>query len=538
MDLLLTSLGILPIILVLILMGIFNMPAKKVMPIAAVIAIIIAIIFWKMPMDWLFASIADGTLTALDIMLIVIGALLLIEIMKKSKRINVIIANLKSISKDSRVQLVIIGWAFVCFLEGIAGFGTPTAIVAPLLVALGYPTVAAVAIPLMFDTAPTTFGAVGVPISYGIPTAIPGISEAILRETAIYSAMLHSIVALFLPLAAILILTRFFTKEKSWKLGFDATAFAFVGSISFIIPYTLTAIYIGPELPSIIGAITALIIIIIFAKKKWLMPKKEWHFDLEKSIDEKVHKHISEKGIEVNLKSTLIAWLPYFMVAIILIITRIKSLGIYDLIRKVTITVPELFGTTITYNNFILYHPGTIFIIIAIISSIIFKMQTKEVVESFYSTFRKLVPAIITLIFTIILVKVLLNSGNAGMKSMLIIPAEALAGMVGVAWYAVAPFIGSLGSFISGSNTVSNILFSALHEGIANDLGRNLALLLALQAVGGAVGNMICIHNIVAGCSTVGIAGQESKILRVTLIPSLIYASIIGIVGMILILMI
>ncbi|MCB9359109.1 L-lactate permease [Candidatus Woesearchaeota archaeon] len=524
MDVLLTILGLFPIVLVLVLMGVFNMAAKKVMPIAAIVAIIIAIFFWDMPSNWLYASIAGGVLTALDIILIVLGALLLIEVMQKSKRIDIIISNLKSISGDSRVELVIIGWVFVCFLEGIAGFGTPTAIVAPLLVALGYPTIAAVAIPLMFDTVPTTFGAVGVPVNYGIPTAIPGISDATLQQVAIYSAFLHSIVALVLPLAALLILTRFFTKEKSWMLGLKAWRFALLGSISFIVPYLLTAIFIGPELPSIVGSIIALIITITFAKKRWLVPKEEWHF-----------KKIEGKDMHVTKVQTMNAWLPYGLVAIILVVTRIKELGVQDLVRSVVISWSNMFGTTAGYSNPILYNPGTIFIFVAVICAIIFGMKKEEFFSAFTDTIKKLVPAIIALVFTIILVKVLLNSGSADMKSMLILPAEALAGVVGNLWYAFAPFIGSLGSFISGSNTVSNILFSALHEGIASDLGKNLALLLALQAVGGAIGNMICIHNIVAGCSTVGIAGQESKILRVTIIPSLIYALIIGVVGMILV---
>ncbi|MFT4326510.1 MAG: L-lactate permease [Candidatus Woesearchaeota archaeon] len=519
--------AIIPIVVVLILMGVFSWPAKKVMPIAAIISILIARLIWGMHLNWVNASIISGTLIAFEIILIVFGALLLIAVMQKSKKIDVIISNLTSISPDSRVIVIIVGWAFVCFLEAIAGFGTPTAIVAPLLVALGFPAIAAVSIPLIFDSVPVTFGAVGVPINHGIPTAIQGISQEMLMEVTLYSALFHGVVGLFLPLATLGMLTRYFAKEKSWKLGFGAWKFALLGSVSFVVPYVLTAWLIGPELPSIIGSLVCLAVTITFAKKKWLMPKTVWHY-----------KHTPAK--KVGAKESILAWMPYGLVATILIATRIPALGLQALVRSVQITFTNILGTSITYANPILYNPGTIFVVVALFCAALFKVSFKDTIRLVDDTIFKLIPATITLVFTIILVRVLLNSGaNAsGFESMILIPAEALANTLGISWYAFAPFIGSLGSFISGSNTVSNILFAAFQQGVALNLGTSVALVLALQAVGGGIGNMICIHNIVAGCSTVGMNGQESKVLRTTLVPSLVYAAIVGLLGLLAVLFI
>ena len=522
MALVLTLLALSPIILVIILIAIFNWPASKAMPVSAIYTLLLAKFYWGMHADWMSASVISGALTAIDILLIVLGALLLIGIMKKSKKIDVIIADLKSITPDSRIQMIIIGFAFVSFLEGIAGFGTATAIAAPLLVVLGFPAVAAVSLPLILDAIPVTFGAVGVPINYGIPIAVEGLTPEVLRQISLQSALLHSSAAIFLPLLVCGILTRFFSDKKSWKLGFGVWKFALIVSIAFIIPYVAISWYLGPELPSIVGSLVALFTGVILAKKKIAMPKKVWAF-----------KHDNHHP-KITLKKNLVAWSPYILVSVLLITTRFQG-PIQDWFRSITINYNGILGTTLNYSLPVLFNPGTIFIIVSLIAAIYFKMKFKDIGSTITNVLKKLVPVSIALIFTIIIVRLLLNSNyNAsGLESMLLIPAQALAATLGVSWFFFAPFIGSLGAFISGSNTVSNILFAGFQYNIAQNLGLGTTFVLALQAVGGGIGNMICVHNIVAACSTVGITGQEGSIFRATIIPSLIYAAYIGIIALI-----
>src|SRR3989344_1404293 len=179
--------SLLPIILIIFLMGFLSWSAKKTMPLAAILSIILSIFVWKMNTNWILASSIKGALTAFNIMLIIFGALCLMYTIKAAKLMDAIIEDFKILTPDSRLQTIIIAWLFVAFLEGIAGFGTPAAITAPLLLILGFPALVAVSLPLIFDTIPVTFGAVGVPITIGLKTSVPNLSLEALKQIGVYS---------------------------------------------------------------------------------------------------------------------------------------------------------------------------------------------------------------------------------------------------------------------------------------------------------------------------------------------------------------
>ncbi|MFP4523393.1 MAG: L-lactate permease [Candidatus Nanoarchaeia archaeon] len=527
----LAILALLPIILVIVLMGFFSWSAKRAMPLAALISFIIGLVVWKMPLRQLGAAIIVGSLTALDVLLIVFGALCLLAVLKKSNSLDIILSDFKQLTHDSRIHILLVGWLFVAFLEAVAGFGTPAAITAPLLFVLGVPILGAVAIPLMFEAIPVTFGAVGVPITIGIASGIPSLTNIALQKITWYAALLHGIVGLVYPLLILGFATRFFSEEKSWKIGFGAWKFALLTSISFLIPYLFSAYFLGPELPSVFGSIVAIGVSLLAVQKGWFLPKKTWSFK-QGFKTKKLTQH------SFNYKEQLRAWGLYIIIALILIITRLPFFKIGLWLQKCTIGVSNVLGTNLSYSLAILYSPGTLFFFVAIFSGLfLFKLKPKIVAHELFHVIKKLLPIAIVLLFTLVLVKILVHSdiNASGLQSMLLVPAQYLAQAVGKFWFFFAPFVGSFGAFISGSNTISNLLFGSFQFQVASSVGVGTLLILALQAVGGGIGNMICIHNIVAACSTVSACGNEGKIFRVTIIPSLIYAAFIGLIGLLIV---
>jgi len=237
---------------------------------------------------------------------------------------------------------------------------------------------------------------------------------------------------------------------------------------------------------------------------------------------------------------TLLAWLPYVLVALILVVTRIPALGIKQILTspELTIAWKGILGTKLAYSLQALYLPGTVpFILVAVLTIFMHKMNKTTVSKTWGDSLRQMVPATIALVGAVAMVSIMKNSGNnaSGNLDMLKTLSTAAAAMLSTVWIVVAPFIGVLGAFMAGSNTTSNILFSTFQYEVASSAGLSRLIIVALQVVGGAIGNMICVHNVVAASTTVGVLGQEGKIIRINLIPAAIYAVLASIVGLLII---
>jgi lactate permease len=182
-----------------------------------------------------------------------------------------------------------------------------------------------------------------------------------------------------------------------------------------------------------------------------------------------------------------------------------------------------------------LYLPGFVLLVVVLITAVLHRMKGEDLVEAFRSSTKVLIGAGVVLVFTVPMVRVYINSDlNAvGMLSMPLAMAEFVAGSVGSVWPFFAPMTGALGAFIAGSNTVSNLMFSAFQYGVAERLAMSTVMIVALQAVGAAAGNMIAIHNVVAASATVGLLGREGSTLRKTILPTIYYLIVVGILGLV-----
>jgi lactate permease len=538
----------LPIVSVFLFLVILRWPAKRAMPVSLILTIFMAMFIWKVPGNQIAAASAKGIVTALEVGVIVFGAILLLNTLKASGAIFTIRKGFMSISPDRRVQTIIVCWLFGSFLEGAAGWGAPATIVGPLLVAIGFPAMGAVMVALILQSTPVSYGAVGTPILIGVHSGLkdsPLVQSYIAEQGTTFDAyinaiggqvaLIHGVIGIFIPLFMVTMLTYFFGKNKSIAEGLAIWKFAVFAGLAFTVPYALVANLLGPEFPSLIGGLIGLAIVVPAAKKGLFTPVKAWDFE------EKSHWNPSWTGsLDVDAEdkpkkqvSFLAAWLPYLLVAVLLVLTRVQYLPFSAWLQAFVLKFESVFGTAITIESKPLNLPGVIFIVVSLLSIFIFKMNVRDYGQAVKDSFKTIVSAMAALVFAVPMVQVFINSGinAADFTSMPLALAEGISNIFGSYWPLAAPTIGAIGAFAAGSNTVSNMMFSLFQFGVADHILASPATIVALQAVGGAAGNMICVHNVVAASSSAGLIGREGSLIRKTLIPMTFYVIFAGGIG-------
>lgn len=555
----LTSLiALTPILAVLLFLVVLRMPAVKAMPISLFATAILAVVYWQVSVIQVFAASLEGIIIGTSILYIVFGAILLLNTLKLSGAIDTIRNSFLGISGDRRVQVIIIAWLFGAFIEGAAGFGTPAAIAAPLLVALGFPPLAAVVLALIADSSPVSFGAVGTPIIVGVNQGLQegsqvaaivqpylGDNTSMLNYMHVLSAQVMRIdifAGTFMPLILVLMLTKFFGENRSFREGLQIWKFALFSGLSFTLPALLVATFLGPEFPSIFGGLIGLIIVVPAAKKGFLLPKEAWDFPKKAAWVQAWNgqeyaseaAEVKNNGMKKELP-LLMAWIPYLLVGFFLVLTRIEVLPFKQWLVSFTISWDNILGTNIGTSVQPLYLPGTVFVLVVLITAFVHKLSKSQVVSSFAMSGKAIIGSAIALFSAVPMVRIFINSGlnDANLQSMPIELANTASGLVGGSWPLVAPFIGALGSFISGSATFSNMMFSLFQFSVADQISVDPIIILSMQVLGSNAGNMICVLNVVAAASVVGLLGKEGAIIRMTLGPMIFYSIFSGVIGLI-----
>ncbi|MDP5055717.1 MAG: L-lactate permease [Marinomonas hwangdonensis] len=540
-----------PLVLAAILLVGLNWPAKRAMPMVFLVTAAIALLAWEMSFNRVLASTLQGLVLTGAILWIIFGAILLLNTLKHSGAITAIRGGFSSISPDRRVQVIIVAWLFGCFIEGASGFGTPAAVAAPLLVALGFPALGAVMIGMMIQSTPVSFGAVGTPIVVGVAG---GLDQASITQTLVANgsdwetfyrlvtsevAIMHALIGVLMPLFMVMMLTRFFGRNRSWKEGLAMAPFALFAGLAFVIPYAAAGVFLGPEFPSMIGALVGLLIVVPAAKAGFLLPKTQWDFAEASEWPVEWMGKIEIKLDTLTGKAPMsmkMAWFPYVLLAALLVLSRVNADVKAFFTQNLVLGWSNILGETgVSGSIQFLYLPGGIMVLVALTTFFLHRMKFSEFQAALGESSKTLLGAGFVLLFTIPMVRILINSGvnMADLPSMPRAMAELVAGSVGDVYPFFAATVGGLGAFIAGSNTVSNLMMSQFQFDTAQLIGVSSALLVAAQAVGAAAGNMIAIHNIVAASATVGLLGREGQMLRMTIIPTIYYLIMAGILAMI-----
>ena len=546
-----------PILLALVLMVGLRWPAIKAMPVAWLTAALGAILAWGLPVGYVTALTLQGFVTAIGILIIVFGAILILRTLQQSGGMETIQYGMQNITPDRRIQAIIIGYMFAAFIEGAAGFGTPAALAAPLLLSLGFPPLAAAVVCLVFNAFPVTFGAVGTPVILGLKFLQPLVGEAVSQgasglnftnmgefNMAIgkWASLLHALMIYILPIFMLGFITRVFGPNRSWREGLKAWKFCVFAATAFCVPYLGFAWFVGPEFPSLIGGLVGLGVIIAGAKAGFCMPEQTWDFGPHEKWAAEWSGEVKYDG-KTDFKphmSQFKAWLPYILIGLLLVVTRIPELGLKGFLAAQKLEFNHILGyESVSASIAYLYLPGTIpFMLVAILTVFLHGMPAEKVSTAWRQSFATMKNPTIALFAAVALVSIFRGSGitdailnpNA-YPSMPLAMANAVAGISGKTWPLFASFVGGLGSFITGSNTVSDLLFAEFQWGVATQLNLPRQIIVAAQAAGGAMGNMICIHNIVAACAVVGLSGMEGQILKKTVWPFLLYGTVVGIMA-------
>jgi lactate permease len=403
---------------------------------------------------------------------------------------------------------------------------------------------------MMIQSTAVTFGAVGTPVLVGLQGGLGGeifdtqLSAAGLTMPAYLQlatnriVVLHAIPGTLMPALMVVMTTRFFGSNRSWAEGLSILPFALFGGLAFTVPYTLTGWFLGPEFPSLLGAPVGLAIVTFAARKGFLLPEDRWDFPERNAWPEDWVSGLEVTGDEAERgrpMSAAVAWAPYALVAFLLVISRLPSWPIGAWLRLLDLRATNLLGTGIDAVTTPLYLPGTMLVVAAVATMGLHRMKRGAFRRALGESTRVLVGAGFVLVFTVPMVRVYINSGvNANeLMSMPIAMAEWVATTVGGVWPLFAGVTGALGAFIAGSNTVSNLMFAAFQAGVADRLAISGLMIVSLQAVGAAAGNMIAIHNVVAASATVGLLGKEGATLRKTVLPTVYYLTVIGVLGLI-----
>ena len=498
-------------IVILILLAFFSLRNFLTSTALALVALLGTSIFvWQIAPTTMFAASIKGIFVALEIIAIIFGALLVLEIFKKMRGEHAAQQIFDKISPDYKIKIVLIAWALIAFLEGISGFGTPAMIAAPILIAIGVAPITSVIISLIGGSLPVAFGAAGLPITYGMAFVV---GESLALEAASIIVILNILTAP-LVVAAILFIA---SKEKDrWRDVRNNFAFIIFASLAVSVPSFAAFHLLGPELTSIAGGIGGMLIISLYtfaqnALKKIKLPK----FSIR----------------------NIIPFAPYIIVATLLAMTRLSEINLF-LREAWTINIPAIFGTGINYTLSPLLSPAAAFFVVAIgfFVYLFIRDRGDYKIEIVNNVVRKIIKPAMVLVTILVFVQIMLNSGinNTGLPNMIVSAAYIFSGAGQVVTVLIAPIIGALGAFVAGGATVSNLLFSSIQQTAALMSGNKESIIIAMQGMESSAGNVIAIHNILAALAIVGLgAHSERKVLKINLSYLAIYLGLTGLLGLI-----
>ncbi|AFG37663.1 L-lactate permease [Spirochaeta africana] len=528
-------LSFLPIALLIYLMTKRNStPSHIALPLTALATYLLGLTVFQHDPNLLHAAVLDGLLTAWTPILVIWGAIFLFRTMEATGSMHTIRSWLNTVTPNKIAQLMIVGWAFIFLIEGASGFGTPAALAAPILVGLGFPPLRVAIMALIMNAASVSFGAVGTPTWFGF--AAIELTQAEILEIGVKSAVIHGAASLIIPLIALSFLVK-------WRHIRRNLGFIYLSIAATIIPYIGISM-VNYEFPALIGGAIGLLLSVVFAKLGWGLDKNEGH------LLDTLHEHHTPNIQEISRtrlaesESLIKATFPLWGTILVLLLTRIPQLGLHPLLNlsqpaaalslgslgtftitpSLTISLQDIFGTPTSWSHRLLYVPSLIpFALISLLTFIWYRSSRRSISSVFRASTDQMRNPAKALLGALVFVNLMMHGGDT---APVVIIGETLARITGVAWQYFSALLGALGSFFSGSNTISNLTFGPIQDSIAADTGLNRTTIMALQSVGGAMGAMISINNIVAVCSVLALQNSEGYILKRTARALVVYAII------------
>ena len=490
-------LAIVPVLLLIVLMAFFKMPGDRSSVISLIVTMLIALFGFHFAIDDLACSFLYGALKAVSpILIIIVMAIFSYNVLLKTRKMEIIKQQFTSISTDKSIQVLLLTWGFGGLLEAMAGFGTAVAIPAAILISLGFKPVFSAVVSLIANSVATAFGAIGTPVL------------VLAKETSLDVQNLSTNVVLQLSVLMFLIplVLLFLTDPKLKSLPKNLFLARLVGGVSLTSQY-MAARYMGAESPAIIGSILSIIVIVIYGK---LTAPKE----------ERARKN------PLRTKDILNAWSIYLLILLLIILTSPLFPGLRHTLENNWVTRISLpvGDSTLNYTISWLTHAGVLLFIGTFIGGLIQGAGVKEMFTVLWHTVKQLKKTFITVICLVGLSTIMDTAG------MIAVIATALATATGSLYPLFAPVIGCLGTFITGSDTSSNILFGKLQASVAGHINVSPDWLSAANTVGATGGKIISPQSIAIATSASNQQGKEGEILKAAIPYALAYVVITGVI--------
>ncbi|ANB23463.1 lactate permease [Alteromonas stellipolaris] len=544
----------LPLILLITLMVKKNpMPSSKALPFSAAVAYMVVLLVFKQDARLVNANVISGALLALTPLSIIAGAIFLFKCMEITGALAILRKALDGVSANPVAQLMIVGWAFMFLIEGASGFGTPAAIAAPILYSLGFPALRVALFCLVLNTIPVTFGAMGTPVWFGL--SLLELPQQSVLEIAQQAALINTIAA---PIIVILALRLVMCDTADIKKNL---LFILLSTCACTLPY-LGLSYFGVEFPSLLGGLIGLIITLLLAKYK---------VGIEATIQLAANRPAVNRpaAIEqtpeqppentVPLKMLVKAAFPLWGTVLLLVLTRLPELGLKALLQatepalhislgflgtfhistSLVASLTSILDTAVTWKHSVLYIPSIIpFAVTGSVTLWLFRhsSDSNSLKTASQQTLARMRTPFFAMLGALVFVNMMMLGDSSGQNSAAVAQiGHHLAQITGANWTFFAPLLGALGSFFSGSATISNLTFAGIQTTIAEQLSLPLTTILALQSVGAAMGNMVCINNIVAVTAILGLQNRDGDILKSTSLILAVFAVVAGGMGVLLV---
>lgn len=503
-------LALLPILWLMLALGGLKKPAFKACPIALVLAIILALTYWKMPVkDCLTGGLEGVAMAIWPVSLVIIAAVFTYNLCIATGSMEKIKKVLTGVSKDRRILLLLIGWGFGGFLEGMAGFGTAVAIPAGILCGLGFSPVLATVACLVANATPTAFGSVGIPTV--TLAGLTGISQGELAwNTAIQ----------LLPLILITPFVMVVIEGKSVKALKGIWPIVLGSGVGFAVPELLAARFLGAELPVIIGSVCSMAVTVWMAKR-WNQNKNSEYFIEENDSEDK-----DKESEVITTIEAVKACVPFILIFVFLLLTSSMVPPLHDALAKVKTSVQIYSGKNGTPYTFTwLATPGVLIFLAAFIGGKIQGADFSEMIKVLKDTCKQMWKTVVTIMSIMAMAKIMSHSGMiAEIAGMLVV-------LTGSFYPAAAPFVGAIGTFVTGSGTSANVLFGGLQVETAASLGLNPSWLAGANTVGATIGKMISPQSIAIGTAATATVGSESKILNKVIKYCVLFILVAGVVA-------
>ena len=475
-DYMLFAIAMIPVLWLIVSLGVLKMPAHKTCSFTVILTLAIAIICWRMKfIDGITATVEGMAIALWPILLVIVAALFTYNLAVETKTMDVIKKMLSSITTDKRIQVLILAWGFGGFLEAVAGYGTAVAIPASILASLGFNPLFAAVICLLANTVPTAFGALGIPVT--TLATVTGLE------------------------VVLVILT-----EKSIKALKGVIGITLVSGITFAVPQIFIAKYLGADLPALVASICSMACTILMAKA---MNKEK----------------VETKEDKIGLKEGVLAWLPYILLCGLILIASPLVPSINSLLAKASSNIHIYTGdaTSTTACSWI-NTPGMMILIATFIAGLIQKLKFTYMLDVLKRTIIQLKTSFITIMSIVAISKIMSHSGMTSSISF------GLCAITGSFYPLIAPLLGAIGTFVTGSDTSANILFGALQTEAAKSLSIDPYWIAAANTAGATAGKMISPQSIAIATSATGLIGSEGKILSTTVKYCLGYVIILGLI--------